>query len=39
MERSTLMVNVIFSPLCAGRKKTAIERNAIRTVGMMRITV
>jgi hypothetical protein len=29
------MVSVIFSPESVGKKKTAIERNAIKTVGMI----
>ena len=33
------MPNVIFSEHSAGRKNTAIERNAIKTVGIIRITV
>ena len=33
------MVRVIFSPESVGRKKTAIERKAINTVGIIRTTV
>jgi hypothetical protein len=28
-------VNVIFSPESVGKKKTAIDKNAIKTVGML----
>ena len=39
MERRTEMVSVIFSPESVGRKNTAIERNAMSTVGIISTTV
>ena len=39
IERSTEIVKVIFSVESVGRKSTDIERNDMRTVGMIRTTV
>jgi hypothetical protein len=39
IESKTLIVSVIFSPESVGRKKTAIDRKAIKTVGIIRTTV
>lgn len=39
IERRTEIVRVIFSVESVGRKNTAMLRNAIKTVGIMRTTV
>lgn len=39
IDNSTLIVRVIFSPESVGRKNTAMLKNAIKTVGIIKTTV